>query len=126
MAIFNRNDLLAQTLQGLANMDTADLDWKLILADNAGNAETARLSESFSALIPIKYIVEKAPGKNNALNSALVHADGDLIIFTDDDVIPDPAWIKELADVADRWQDADLFGGHLLPKHPAGNCSIDR
>lgn len=123
MATFNRNDLLAQTLQGLVNMDTSGLDWELILADNAGNAETARLSESFAALIPIKFIVEKAPGKNNALNSALVHATGDLIIFTDDDVIPDPAWVKQLVDVADRWEAADLFGGRILPKYPAGKTA---
>ena len=67
LATFNRNDLLTQTLQGLVDMDTAGLDWELILADNAGNDEAARIAESFTASLPIKYLVEKAPGKNNAL-----------------------------------------------------------
>ena len=120
LATFNRNDLLTQTLQGLVDMDTAGLDWELILADNAGNDEAARIAESFTASLPIKYLVEKAPGKNNALNSALEYANGDLLIFTDDDVIPDPAWAKALVAAADRWKTADLFGGHILPKYPDG------
>lgn len=120
MATYNRNDLLKQTLQGLVNMDTTGLDWEVVLVDNAGNDETARISESFSATIPIKFLVEKAPGKNNALNSALDYVVGDLIIFTDDDVIPDAAWAKALVEVASRWKAADLFGGRVLPKFPAG------
>ena len=120
LATYNRNDLLKQTLQGLVEMDTAGLDWEVILADNAGNEETARISESFSASLPLKFIVEQAPGKNNALNSALDHASGDMIIFTDDDVIPDIAWAKALIDAAGRWEAADLFGGRILPKYPSG------
>ena len=120
LATYNRNDLLIQTLQGLVNMDTTGLDWEVALVDNAGNDETARIAESFSASLPLKFLVEKAPGKNNALNSALGHASGDLIIFTDDDVIPDPAWAKSLVDAASRWTSADLFGGCILPKYPEG------
>jgi hypothetical protein len=101
-------------------MDTSGLDWEIILADNAGNAETARIAESFSTLIPVKLVVETAPGKNNALNTALKYSNDDLIIFTDDDVIPDPAWAKELVDVAGRWETADIFGGRILPRYPAG------
>jgi glycosyltransferase involved in cell wall biosynthesis len=101
-------------------MDTTGLDWEVALVDNAGNHETARIAESFSASLPLKFLVEKAPGKNNALNSALGHTSGDLIIFTDDDVIPDPAWVKSLIDAASRWKSADLFGGRILPKYPEG------
>ena len=120
MATYNRNDVLRQTLQGFVNLDVTGLDWEVVLVDNAGNDETARISESFSVLIPLKFLVEKAPGKNNALNSALDHAAGDLIIFTDDDVIPDKAWVKSLVAAANRWADADLFGGRILPKFPEG------
>ena len=119
-ATFNRNDLLKQTLQGLVNLDTSGLDWEVILVDNAGNAETARIAESFSESIPLKFLVEQAPGKNNALNAALDHATGDLIVFTDDDVIVDSKWIKSLVSAADRWETADLFGGRILPKYPEG------
>ena len=80
MATYNRNDLLIQTLQGLVSMDTAGLDWEIVLVDNAGNDETARIAESFSASLPLKFLVEMVPGKNNALNSALDHASGELLL----------------------------------------------
>jgi glycosyltransferase involved in cell wall biosynthesis len=120
MATYNRNALLKQTLQGMVDMDVTGLDWEVLVVDNAGNDDTARISELFSSSIPLKFLVEKAPGKNNALNAALGHADGDLIIFTDDDVIPDKAWVISLIAAASRWAEADLFGGCILPKFPQG------
>lgn len=121
MATYKRSDLLVRTLQGLVNADTSGLNWELILVDNAALEETARIAESFSASLPLKFLVEKAPGKNNALNSALGRAGGELIVFTDDDVIADSGWMKALVDAAARWTTADLFGGRILPKWPAGS-----
>lgn len=117
---FNRNEVLAKTLQGLVDMDTDGLDWEVILVDNAGNDDTASIARTFSASLPLKFLVEKTPGKSNALNTALEHAIGELFIFTDDDVIPDPSWAKSIVDAAERWPDSDLFGGRILPKFPDG------
>ena len=119
-ATCNRNDIFKRTLQGLVNMDTSGLDWELVIVDNAGNEETARIAHSLSASLPVKYIVETAPGKNNALNRALDYSGGDLIIFTDDDVIPERKWAKEFVAAADRWPNANLFGGRILPDFPPG------
>jgi len=117
---FNRNDILTNTLQGLVDMDTAGLDWEIALVDNAGNKETEGIAASFSKLLPIKFLVEKKPGKNNALNNALNKATGDLLIFTDDDIIADSAWAKSMIAAAQRWPDCDLFGGRILPSYPEG------
>lgn len=117
---FNRNSILRKTLQGLVEMDTKDLDWEVVLVDNAGNKETARIAEHFTTSLPLTFLVETAPGKNNALNTALRHASGELLIFTDDDIIPDSQWIKSLIEAADRWPDCDLFGGRILPLMPDG------
>lgn len=117
---FNRNDILTRTLQGLVDMNTSGLDWEVVLVDNSGNDETASIARTFSSSLPLKFLVEKTPGKNNALNTALDQASGELFIFTDDDIIPDPAWAMSMLDVADRWPDYDLFGGRILPKYPDG------
>ena len=42
------------------------------------------------------YCEEPRPGKNRALLTALREAEGDLFVFSDDDVIPDPAWLVSL------------------------------
>jgi hypothetical protein len=117
---FNRNDILTRTLQGLVDMDTSDLEWEVVFVDNAGNDETARIANTFSSLLPLKFIVEKNTGKNSALNTALEQSSGELFIFTDDDVIPDKRWAKSMISAADRWPDFDLFGGRILPEYPEG------
>lgn len=119
-ATCNRNDLLEQTLHGFTKLNTEGFSWEIILVDNAGNDNTARIVEDFATSLPIKYLVEKNPGKNNALNAGLKYATGELIIFTDDDVIPDPMWAKELVECAARWNGCDLFGGRILPRFPSG------
>ena len=123
IATYNRNDLLIQTLQGLVNMDTDRLDWEVIIADNAGNEDTAQCVESFSRSLPIHYLVETQPGKNSALNTALKQVRGELVVFTDDDVNPDPGWLKALISAADRWPEADLFGGRIVPRYPEGRTA---
>lgn len=123
-ATYNRNDLLSQTLQGFLDMDTRNLNWEVILVDNAGNDETADIATTFSKLLPLTFLVETAPGKNNALNTALNHASGNLYVFTDDDIIPDPAWAQSLVDAAARWPNSDLFGGRIVPKYPTGKTAL--
>lgn len=119
-ATYNRNDILRSTLQGMADMDTTDIDWEVILVDNACNKETARIATQFMTSLPLTFLVEDRPGKNSALNTALSHARGDLYLFTDDDIIPDSAWAKSLLAAAERWPDVELFGGRILPKYPQG------
>jgi hypothetical protein len=44
---------------------------------------------------------------------------GDLLVKTDDDVLPDPGWLVAYRDAADRERAAGLFGGTVEPEFPA-------
>jgi GT2 family glycosyltransferase len=59
-----------------------------------------------------------------ACNRAVSEARGDLLVFTDDDVIADPGWLIELWEGASRWPARAVFGGRILPRWPAG-CRPD-
>lgn len=118
---YKRVQLLAETLESLSLLDTQGLTWEILLIDNAGDEDTKALVEKFSKRLPISYVVEKKQGKNNALNFALPFAQGELLVFTDDDIIADRDWLKELWDGSRRWPDYDIFGGRVLPKWPLGN-----
>jgi hypothetical protein len=45
----------------------------------------------------------------------LVVADGELIVFTDDDVEPVPAWLVAYEEAADRCPQVGVFGGPIVP-----------
>jgi GT2 family glycosyltransferase len=49
------------------------------------------------------------------LNAALPLLRGDILVFTDDDVLPDKRWLEELLSATQRWPDHAIFGGRIVP-----------
>ncbi len=118
LATFRRCDILAKTLDSLTRLDRSDLLWEVWIADNADNAETRRLAESFQGRLPLHYFSEPRQGKNIALNEALKRVEGELVIFTDDDILADERWLLETWEGAKRWPDHSVFAGRILPDFP--------
>lgn len=112
---FGRPRMLAETLAYFRALDTRGIRWELLVVDNKDDAETGRVLESFGASLPIRGMVETRPGKNAALNHALDRARGQLVVFTDDDVTPEPEWLREVSAGAARWPGHEVFGGRILP-----------
>ena len=59
-------------------------------------------------------IEEPRRGKSRALNKALSYARGELIVFADDDIVPDQLWLSALYEAALEYPDANVFGGRIL------------
>jgi GT2 family glycosyltransferase len=69
--------------------------------------------------LPLKYVTESRLGKSKAINTALGHAEGDLLVMTDDDVLPDRNWLTEWRRVADNFPEHSVFGGAIIPHFDA-------
>ena len=75
----------------------------------------------------LRVIDERRRGISPARNAGLAAARGDLVAFTDDDAVPDPAWISAIVDVFD----ADLDGcvscvtGLVTPAEQWGEVALD-
>jgi glycosyltransferase involved in cell wall biosynthesis len=66
------------------------------------------------ASVPVVYLSEPKPGKSHALNTAVPHARGDLLVFTDDDVLPSPGWLAAYSESFSE-TGADYAAGRILP-----------
>jgi glycosyltransferase involved in cell wall biosynthesis len=67
----------------------------VIVVDNSsGDSSVAQLAERFSA----RYLLEPRGGLSRARNSGARAARGDIVAFTDDDGVPEPAWLRCHAD----------------------------
>lgn len=124
LATFRRSEILSRTLESFCLLDTGGLSWEVIVVDNADDQPTHKLVSGYSNRLPIKYLVEVKNGKNNALNNAIEIANGDLFVFTDDDVIADSNWLQEMVHGAQRWSAYSVFGGRILPEFPEGKVPI--
>jgi glycosyltransferase involved in cell wall biosynthesis len=97
--------------------------WKLIVVDNASTDRSREIITSYQDRLPLTYYYEEKLGKNAALNTAIPHIDGDLVVFTDDDVSPRPGWLVSMRAAADAHPSYAIFGGVILPCweiHPPG------
>jgi hypothetical protein len=94
------------------------------VVDNAGDSATEKLVKVWANKLPINYIVALETGKNKALNHTLPKVKGQQIVFTDDDIIPNPDWLLQLWEGAQRWPDHKVFGGRIVADWPDESKSL--
>lgn len=115
IATYKRPELLRKELESFCVMDMAGFIFEVLIADNADDSETRKVVELFYDKLPVKYFVENKPGKNAALNRIITEAKGKIFIFTDDDIIVDKGWLREIYAGVQRWPSYAVFGGKILP-----------
>jgi len=117
-ATHNGEKTLPIMLEAFCHLAIPEDGWEIIVVDNASSDQSANIIKSYSDKLPINYLYEQKPGKNNALNLGLSYAKGDLIVFTDDDIIPQQDWLIQLRKCVDTRQSYNIFGGAIHPVWP--------
>lgn len=88
----NRPQQLAQCLSALLCL--SQRPEQILVVDNAPADDATR---SLVAQMPgIQYVLEPRPGLSVARNTGIRHSTGDIIAFTDDDVVIHPDWLRRL------------------------------
>ena len=116
LATRNRAPILEKVLQAYCVLEAPASGWKLVVVDNGSTDGTARVIDAFVSRLPLHRVFEPEPGKNRALNAGLALAEGDLIVFTDDDVFPQPDWLAAMRRSADSQPSYAMFAGAILPR----------
>jgi GT2 family glycosyltransferase len=91
--------------------------YRILVVDNAPRTDaTARVVRSFAGRgVDIEYLLEPRPGLSRARNAAVAAAPGEILAFTDDDVVVDRYWLAEVARGFAEVPDADVVTGLILP-----------
>ena len=122
LATYNRATSLQVTLDSFAAMSIPPaLTWELLIVDNNSNDDTAAVIRSFIQRMgaQVRYVFERKQGRSAALNTGIAQAAGDVIAFTDDDVILDPNWLAQLHQAFED-RSVSAVAGRILPlwQHP--------
>jgi GT2 family glycosyltransferase len=108
----DRPALLADCLAALTRLDYPALD--LLVIDNApSTSATAHLVQR--QYPHIRYVCEPTPGLNWARNRAITEAHGDILAYTDDDVIVDAHWVRALSRVFAEQAEVMAVTGLVVP-----------
>lgn len=94
----NNAESLGITLRAFQQMQIPK-EWnlELIIVDNASIDQTADVVKHTALGFRIKYYFEPEKGLSKARNAGLSAACGEVILFTDDDVVPCDDWIEKMA-----------------------------
>jgi glucosyl-dolichyl phosphate glucuronosyltransferase len=113
---WNRAELLRRTLEQLRRLEPPpDASWELIVVNNNCTDNTDAVLEEFLPHLPLQRVFEAEPGLSNARNAAIRAASGSFIIWTDDDVLVSPTWLRAYAESMRLHPDGAIFGGPIEP-----------
>ncbi len=120
IATSGRPKALEETLYSLATI-RLNADWlvELLLVENGSRAGVEHLlgvlpDNLFSS---VRYLFEPASGKSRALNLALTHARGEILLFSDDDVRFPSDWVGRMCEPIVSGSADAVAGGVKLAPH---------
>lgn len=113
---YNRADSLAHTLDCLAKQrDMESVQWEVVVMDNNSKDRTRLfVEEKARHFSQLRYEFEGQQGLSHARNHAIACAKGQILLFTDDDVCPEPDWVHTILSLMDSYT-ADACGGYIAP-----------
>jgi GT2 family glycosyltransferase len=88
----DRPEQLVRCLQSLQNLSHPPQE--VVVVDNAPTTDKTR--QLVSKMSGVRYLQEPRPGLSVARNTGIRHSTGNMVAFTDDDVIVHPDWIARL------------------------------
>lgn len=112
----NRGRHLSGLFESLTRLVVpSDVDWELVVVDNASTDNTRDICHAFAAGCQkrCRYVHEPNKGKSIALNTGISHADGDIIAFTDDDCVLSADWLLVLAQEFNADPSLGVLGGRV-------------
>jgi glycosyltransferase involved in cell wall biosynthesis len=92
--------------------------WKIVAVDNASTDDSAKIIKGHMTKLPLTLLYQAKQGKNFALNYAIPYCEGDLTVFTDDDIIASPDWLLGYERLANEKQEYSVFGGRIIAHWP--------
>lgn len=116
VATRDRPDRLAVCLRSLLSLEYPSFE--IIVVDNAPRtAATVELVRAMAggASAEVRYAREDQTGLSSARNRGLSGAKGEVIAFTDDDVVVDEHWLSHLVAGFRRANDVACVTGNILP-----------
>jgi glycosyltransferase involved in cell wall biosynthesis len=113
---WNRARLLTRVLERLTRARHPSGSWEVVVVNNNSTDDTERVLDAFAGRLPLRRAFESRPGLSHARNTAVSHATGDYVVWTDDDALVAAGWLAAYERAAARHPEAAFFGGPVRPR----------
>lgn len=114
---YNREQMLSITLNSFLELNYPKENYEIVIANNNSTDNTQKVIDEYCCKYSfIKTIFVKQQGVHYARNTAAKIAKGDVLYFTDDDMIADKNLLNELIKVFQFDEKIGMATGLILPK----------
>jgi glucosyl-dolichyl phosphate glucuronosyltransferase len=120
---FNRAAMLIDVLTSLTKQKR--FPDEVVVVDNNSKDDTRNVALSFEGKLNIRYVLEVKQGVSFARNAGIANASGDILVFTDDDCVPQEEWLHYLEVPFLRDPAIGIVGGDILAHRVKGNLIED-
>lgn len=120
LCTYNRERYLYNVLHSVAAGTLPATEYEIVLVDNNSNDGTVAECERFRADHPqvtLRYFMERNQGLSYARNRGIREAQGDVLVYVDDDALVNTEYLQTYADFFEKNEDAEAAGGPITPKY---------
>jgi glycosyltransferase involved in cell wall biosynthesis len=111
---YNRGSYIIDTIDSFLNQDYQDFE--IIVCNNNSTDNTQEVLEAYQGNSKVHLLFEKRQGVHFARNTAAKYANGDVLYFTDDDMVATPNLLSEIVKVFELGYNVGSATGRVLPK----------
>lgn len=114
---FNKAFLLARMLPSLLNQTLEPSLYEVLVIDNNSTDDTQEITYNLmqNARFRWRYICERRQGLHFARNRGILEAQGDIVVFGDEDIIVSGGWLENIMREFDRDPKIGIVGGPVFP-----------
>ncbi|MCE1247494.1 MAG: glycosyltransferase family 2 protein [Firmicutes bacterium] len=106
---YNRRDTLEQVLPSIAKQDYPVDDFEILLSDSGSTDGTLDMEQT-SGIPNLRVITGENRGRSGARNRGVVEAKGEIILFTDADIIATPNLLSQHAKYHEKYGNCAVIG----------------
>lgn len=115
---YNRAKYIRPLLESIAANDLPKNEYEILLVDNNCTDNTREVCEIFAAAhmdVQFRYTTEPDQGLSAAKNRGIKEAQGDIIVYIDDDALVDPWYLRTYAEWFAAHPETMACGGPIEP-----------
>lgn len=112
----NRSGLLAEAIERIESQTVSKELYEVIVIDNDSTDDTRTVLEQKAlTYCNLKFGVQEKPGAAATRNAGLRLAQGDVVLFIDDDVYAEPSLVEAHLNWQERYSNASVIGAVSMP-----------
>lgn len=123
---YNREKYIGPLLESIAKNDLPTAEYEIVLVDNNCTDNTRGVCNAFADSHPsinFRHVTETEQGLSAARNKGIQEAEGDLLLYVDDDALVDTWYLRTVTEHMQKHPESMAAGGPIIPLYETSEPS---